>query len=182
MADRRGGDYGVIRFNRSKEATVRRTLGRLAAVAAMFVLAASPVSAGDELSATLDGGRLRIDRVAEFNCHDFDHPVIRCFSSQAALAADVAAKTAGLTLLGGYVTVYEDANYDGASIALSNDVSFLSTIGWNDRISSFQSFGAFGHFREHSPAGGFLYAFGSTTSISSLGGSVNDKFSAFYIN
>jgi hypothetical protein len=186
MVRRREAAYGFALHPCGKELLVRRTLARLAVLVAMFVVAASPVAAGDELSATLDGRRLRVDRVAEFNCHDFDYPVIRCFSSPTELATDVAAHVAAratsLTLLGGYVTVYQDASYGGASIALSTDQQFLTAIGWNDKISSFQSSGAVGNFREHSPAGGFFYAYGSTTQIPSLSGAYNDKFSAFYIN
>jgi hypothetical protein len=154
-------------------------------VATMFLALAAPATAADRLTATLDGQRIRIDRVGELNCHDFDFPVIRCFSSGTRLATDIASHVApadgASLLLTGYVTVYEHAAYQGASIALSVDQPYLSSIGWNDRISSFKSFGANGHFREHSPAGGFLYAYGSTTQISSLG-AVNDTFSAFSIN
>jgi len=167
---------------------VYRHLVRTAALAIMLVVAATPVAAGDGLTATLDGRRIGLGRVAEFNCHDFDYPAIRCFSTPDALAADMArhlgdpALLAGRLASGGFVTAWQDALYGGPSISLSVDYPSLSALGWNDRISSFKSFGATGNFREDSPAGGFSYVFGSTAQVSSLNGTYNDKFSAFYID
>jgi hypothetical protein len=148
----------------------------------------APQVSADELRATLDGKRIRIERVANLNCHDFDYPVIRCFSTADLIAADIAARldantAAGARLLfGGFVTVYQDSNYGTPSISLANDETSLSAIGWNDRISSLQSFGASGGFWEHAPSGGFLYGYGTTTQVPNLGGAYNDKFSAFIIN
>ena len=69
-----------------------------------------------------------------------------------------------------------------AQVTLSTDQPWLSSIGWNDRISSFKSFGATGRFRENSPGSGFIYNFSSGAQISFLSGTYNDKFSAFDIN
>ncbi len=166
---------------------MKRRLARATAAATMFALVTSSVAAADRVSATLDGHPIRIDRIADLNCHDFDYPVIRCFSSPAAVAADIAARTdstdgeSSLGISSVYVTVFEHAFYDGASMTLSSDRPWLSSIGWNDRISSFKSFGATGGFYEDSPSGGFYYTFGSTTQVSSLSGTYNDKFSAFDI-
>jgi len=82
----------------------------------------------------------------------------------------------------GYVTSYEHATYDGSQMTLSADQPWLSSIGWNDRISSFKSFGATGRFREHSPNGGLVYTFGSTSQVPILTSTYNDKFSVFDIN
>jgi hypothetical protein len=126
--------------------------------------------------------------VPSLNCHDFDVDVIRCFSTAELIATDIAARVGGQDaagarlLLTGFVTVYQDANYGTPSFTFSNDEPFLAAIGWNDRISSFRSFGAVGNFREHAPAGGFFCAYGSATRDRCPRPSHNDKFSAFYIN
>jgi hypothetical protein len=152
----------------------------------LAVMGASQASAGD-LSATLDGKRIRLDRVASLQCHDFDYPIIRCFSTAERIAADIDARLAARDaagarlLLAGYVTVYQDNFYGTPSISLSTDQASLSALGWNDRISSFKSFGATGGFWEHSPSGGFFHAYAATTQAPSLG-SHNDAFSAFVIN
>jgi hypothetical protein len=143
------------------------------------------VGATDKVSATLGGHAISLEEAGKLSCHDFDYPVIRCFSSPAALQADVARRSgagraAALTI--GYVTVFEHATYDGAQMSLSADQPWLSSIGWNDRISSFKSFGATGRFWENSPGGGLYYVFGSTAQISYVGNTYNDKFSAFDIN
>lgn len=142
----------------------------------------------NELSATLDGKRIRIDRVPELNCHDFDYPVIRCFSTAELIAADLEARmsagdAAGARLLEvGYVTIYQNIAYSCPCFNISNGETSLSSIGWNDRISSFISHGASGGFWEHSPSGGFYYGYASTTEVYYVGDFYNDKFSAFSIN
>lgn len=155
------------------------------AIAALAGLAA-PVAAQDGLSATLDGGRLRVDRIPSYHCHDFDLPVIRCFSTAEGLAADIARRLSGsrdpALLLGGYVTVFEHSNQGGASLSLASDASSLAAYGWNDRISSFQSNGTSGTFREHSPPGGFSFGFGPTTRVDTLSATYNDKFSALDVS
>ena len=177
--------YGV---SAREGGTVNLRLGRAMALAMLLTTMVAPQVSADELRATLDGKRIRIERVASLNCHDFDYPVIRCFSTADLVAADIAARldattAAGARLLsGGFVTVYQDVYYGSPSISLANDETSLTAIGWNDRISSLQSFGASGGFWEHSPSGGFLYGYGTTTQVPNLGGAYNDKFSAFVIN
>jgi hypothetical protein len=139
--------------------------------------------------ATLDGRTIAIEDAGDFACHDFEYPIIRCFGSVRSLEASVAGAlesrtpdTAAVASVG-YVIVYEHAQYGGANPkVLSIDVPWLSDIGWNDRISSFKSFGASGQFYENSPSGGFAYYFWPTTQVPSLSGTYNDKFSAFNIN
>lgn len=163
-------------------------LGRAMVSAVLLATIIAPQASADLLSATLDGKRIRMERVASLNCHDFDYPVIRCFSTADLIAADIAARLAGRDAAGarllatGYVTVYQDAAYGTPSVSLSSDQTSLSALGWNDRISSFKSFGASGGFWEHSPPGGFYYGYWTTTQVSSLGGAYNDKFSAFNID
>lgn len=160
-------------------------LRRAILTALLLGMIAAPQASGDSLRATLDGKRISVERVATLNCHDFDYPTIRCFSSIDRLADDMAARlaardAAGARLLqSGYVTVYTDAFYGTPLISLASDHPSLSAIGWNDKISSFKSFGASGTFWEHSPSGGSAYGFGPTTQAATLGSS-NDTFSAFY--
>jgi hypothetical protein len=81
----------------------------------------------------------------------------------------------------GWLTVYEHASYAGSAMGLSADQPWLSSIGWNDRISSFKSHGAAGTFRENSPSGGFVYFFGPFSQATYVGDFYNDRFSALYI-
>ena len=138
--------------------------------------------------ATLDGRTISIDAAADLDCHDFEYPVIRCFTSIAALEFDVAvqlgrqrSRTSFAPASIGYVVVYEHVAYGGAVKVLALDVPWLSSLGWNDKISSFKSFGASGAFHEHSPNGGFVYSYGPSSRVASLSGMYNDKFSSFFI-
>jgi hypothetical protein len=162
-------------------------LGTAVVSAMLLATMVAPQVSADGLSATLDGKRIKVARVASLNCHDFDYPVIRCFSTPDLIAGDIAARldpgdAAGARLLlAGWVTAYQDNFYGGPSISLSTDQSSLTALGWNDRVSSFKSFGATGGFWEHSPSGGFFHGYTTTTLASSLG-SHNDAFSAFVID
>jgi hypothetical protein len=161
---------------------------RAALIVALLCAVMTPtVEAGP--IATLDGRAIAVEQAADLDCHDFEYPVIRCFHSVASLESDIAARTARQSsgalfavASTGYVVVYEHALYGGAAKILSSDVSWLSDIGWNDRISSFKSFGATGAFNEHSPSGGFIYYYGPTSRVASLSGAYNDKFSSFFID
>jgi hypothetical protein len=80
------------------------------------------------------------------------------------------------------VIAYEHTSYAGSALGLTSDQPWLSSVGWNDRISSFRSFGVTGNFRENSPASGFIYTFGPNAQVAIVGSTYNDKFSAFYMN
>ena len=151
---------------------------------------AVPVAASDPVTATRSGMPIDLGQAARLSCHDLDYPVLRCFASPDAMLLDAqrrlheggSAVRAVAVLDVGYVVVYEHATYGGSSMLLSADQAWLSDIGWNDRISSFKSFGGTGNFREHSPGSGFSYTFSPSSQVSSLSGSYNDKFSAFNLN
>lgn len=162
----------------------RRWTHALVGAMLSLVMFGGSVSAADKVSATLDGKSISLERAGDLSCHDFDYPVLRCFASPAALTRELARRTnaGGAVILAGYVTVFEHAGYDGSWMTLSSDQPWLSSIGWNDRISSFKSFGASGRFRQNSPGGGFIYAFSTGAQISFLSNTYNDKFSAFDIN
>ena len=139
------------------------------------------------LSARLGEAEISLAQAGAMSCHDFDYPVLRCFASSQALDRDVAQRVSmksvpAAVLATGYVTVWEHAGYDGARMTLYADQPWLSSVGWNDRISSFKSFGASGRFLENSPGSGFVYFFSSGVQVSYLSNTYNDKFSAFDIN
>jgi hypothetical protein len=171
---------------------MRTSVARAVVVAALLTAALTPaVDAGIDAgaSATLNGRPIPIERATTLDCHDFEYPILRCFDSLASLESDVAVQVARRNAAAlfaaasvGYVAVYEHALYGGSAKILSSDVPWLSSIGWNDKISSFKSFGATGAFNEHSPSGGFIYSYGPTSRIASLSGAYNDKFSSFFID
>lgn len=156
----------------------------------MMLTLLTPVSVGgaDEMTAILDGQRISVARAAELSCHDLDYPVITCFSSSKEMLEAVSVLTTERSdggteaLATGYVIVWADATFAGASRTLSINYPYLGDIGWNDRISSFRSYGASGRFREHSPGSGFIYSYSSSAYVTYVGDVYNDKFSAFVID
>ena len=166
---------------------MRRTVSRAAAIVTLVAAVTAPAVHASP-SATLDGRTITLERASALDCHDFEYPIIRCFDSFASLESDVAVQIATRSVQTsfavqsiGYVVAYEHAAYAGAAKILTSDVAWLSDIGWNDKISSFKSFGATGNFYEHSPSGGFIYYYGPSSRVPSLSGTYNDKFSSFYI-
>lgn len=148
-----------------------------------------PATANAEVPAIeYDGDVISVARAAELSCNALDPANVQCFATTSEMEASVAAFFArddaltAAVLTTGYVVVYEDDGYNGASRTLSADVYDLGSIGWNDRISSFKSFGATGNFRENSPPSGFTYNYGTSTAVTSVGSTYNDKFSYFNIN
>jgi Peptidase inhibitor family I36 len=164
----------------------RRLISALVATLVVSAVFAGSMNAG-RLSAKFGDADISLNQAGAMSCHDFDYPVLRCFASPQALERDVAQRVQtkavpAAVAATGYVTVWEHAGYDGARMTLSADQPWLSSIGWNDRISSFKSFGASGRFLENSPGSGFVYQFSSGVQVSYVGNFYNDKFSAFDIN
>jgi hypothetical protein len=155
----------------------------------LLLVSATPGTASGRLAATLDGNSISLQRAGTLSCHDVDYPMLRCFSSANAMRLDLTARTQdrsatpqGIDVGDLYVIAYEHSTYAGNAMGLTADQPWLSSVGWNDRISSFRSFGVTGNFRENSPASGFIYTFGPTAQVSYVGNLYNDKFSAFYMN
>lgn len=161
---------------------------RTLVVAVALSLLAPAVAAADDRPILLGGETISVGQAADLSCHDLDQAAIHCFMDSSEMEAAIADLLGNLRdggeglLVVGYVTVYEDASYSGAARTLSTDYADLGSIGWNDRISSFKSFGATGNFREHTPAGGFVYSYSSGVTVPTLNGTYNDKFSLFNIN
>jgi hypothetical protein len=169
-----------------------RHLGWLVVLGLLALGLAAPVQAADRLRATLDGKPISLDVASTLSCSDVDYPVLTCYRTSAELEAAMAATASSLDLAmsgtalattsTGYVVVFEHGQYAGAAMAYTHDYSCLCTIGWNDKISSFKSYGASGKFWENAPSGGFIYYFGPTTWVAYVGDQFNDRFSAFYMN
>ena len=172
-----------------------RALVLLSSLAMLAAAAPATASAAGPVRAVLDGKAISLAEARSLSCHDFDYPVLTCFRTAADMEAAAAARagssgsstpsggsaTAPLAAAAtGYVIVWVDGQYVGSARALSQDYSYLGTIGWNDVISSFKSYGATGHFWENAPTGGFIYNFYPTSQASYVGDYYNDKFSSLY--
>lgn len=163
----------------------RRAFALITAVAILVIGAASPASAGrppssDHLRADLDGKPIQPADIGKWYCHDFDYPVIHCFSDPKQLedSNEMTLAAAGIT----YVTVYEFTTYQGAYMHMSENYSLLSLIGWNDRISSFQVKNSqSGVFWTDWLYSGTRYSFCCNQAVGSLG-SFNDTFSSVFRN
>lgn len=169
-------------------ARVGRVGPLLAVLAAGAILLIGPGSAvgrsgaaqRDTLIADLDGKPIAATDVGKWYCHDFEYPVIHCFSDPAQLDSSTKSLTAFASVT--YVTVFEFTTYQGAFMHMSEDYSILALIGWNDRISSFQvknsQSGAFWTDWLYS---GTRYNFCCNQNVGSLG-SYNDTFSSVFHN
>lgn len=154
-------------------------LAGLLMVAILTLTGGAPVASEGRLTAELDGRRIPLKTVSDFHCHDLAYPKITCFRSLAEAEADIRHSLAARgTLSLNYVRMYEDDQYQGASLAVSQGYPNLGTIGWNDRVSSFKVLnGGSGSFREHAGPEGASYPFCCANSVPDLG-SWNDVFSA----
>jgi hypothetical protein len=150
-----------------------------ASIAPISVAAAGPKE--DRLRAFLDGKPIPLGEVGEHYCHDFDYPEIQCYSTAAELegttaSPEMAALAAGVT----YVTVYDYTLYAGSYMHISQDYWSLSTIGWNDRISSYIARNyETGSFWTDWFYGGTRWNFCCNSSVSDLGGFSNTFSSVF---
>ncbi len=152
------------------------------AVALVVTLQGAPDARADSMSATLDGRPISMEEAETLSCHDFDYPVLTCFKESAVMervaAARFAARAAMSAASSGYVVAFENGSYVSPARTISQSYSYLGDIGFNDKISSFKSYGATGRFLEHAPPGGLLYPFSGSTWVSYAGDTYNDKFSS----
>lgn len=117
----------------------------LAAVPAAAVAQTHPES----VAVALLGDTVIEPRTAvDYDCHDRDYPIIRCFRSPAdraqeqARVASMSATSEGSTvealgLLSPYVRWYRDSGFSGPSFEAYDPYRDLSVIGWDNQISSF---------------------------------------------
>jgi hypothetical protein len=138
--------------------------------------------------ADLDGRRISVSEIPDWFCHDLDFPLIHCYTTAAQLDAalhDAASGLAGLAAGAAgmpYVYVYGDAGTLGPAYAVSQAWDNLSSIGWNDKISSFKALnGLSGHFATDAYNSGRLYpTFCCNTVVTYVGDFWNDQFSSVY--
>jgi len=129
-----------------------------------------------QLSASLDGKPIPLEDVGKYYCDDFAYPEIRCWSTR--VLADSRALVVTLLTSIDYVTIYDGTNFGGAYMNVSQDYPVLSTIGWNDRVSSFKARNSeTGTFYTDWFYGGSFWGFCCNSQLASLG-SYNNTFSS----
>lgn len=149
--------------------------------------AANPMA----LRAELDGRPIALADVSRFHCHDREYPLIRCFgtalerdrnegvagaATKPAVDGDGAEVSAAAAYP--YVRWYLDASYAGPSFDAYFDYRDLGSVGWNDKISSFQTFfGAHPRWWRDLSFTGTSWDWG-TTSVPYVGDAANDRFSS----
>jgi hypothetical protein len=133
--------------------------------------------------AWLDGEPVSVRQAGQHHC--IAGVRLECYSSHTARdralhAARENAASGASALTSGYVIAYVDASFGGASIVLTQDYSDLSTIGWNDKISSYKVFTSLtGSFWTAANYSGVRQTYCCFTNVSYVGNSVNDTFSSF---
>lgn len=150
-------------------------------------LKAADVSAAEmPIVADLEGVPIDASDAGRYFCHDFEYPLIHCFSSaprlEEALVNGTMAGTAVMPHAAGhYVTVYSEPSYAGAYAHLSQDYDGLWAIGWNDRIRSFRVLNsASGTFHTDWYSGGRQYHFCCNDAIPYLTDPYDASFSSVY--
>lgn len=134
--------------------------------------------------AELDGHAIPVSAIPDLYCHDLDYPVIRCFRSAEALESGTA-QALGSAPLGAtalpFVAIYQDIELSGPYSLLAADYDNLSSIGWNDRISSFKSLNGYGgRFWTDAVHSGRLVGFAPGAIVTYVGDAYNDSFSSVY--
>lgn len=161
-----------------------RAVAGLISILLLVASPAVPANADSGARATLDGQPLPLGQVGEYHCHDLYGPVITCYRTSAQLEAAVKGVmderdgTKGVAAVS-YVRIFEHVARQGASMYVSADYTNLGSIGWNDRISSFQSVnGGAGRFYHDSNMTGLYYTFCCGAIVENVGSTHNDKFTS----
>ncbi|MDL2335611.1 MAG: hypothetical protein QFC55_06240 [Chloroflexota bacterium] len=124
------------------------TLATILAILAALGPASGIASGGNGPHAVFAGHSIRVADVSNYQCHDAAFPVIECFETAVERDFDFVSRTEGDDALGAgadilsatsYVTWFDAVNYGGGSFTASLSYSDLSTLGWDNRISSFKS-------------------------------------------
>jgi hypothetical protein len=171
-----------------------RTAGFIAGVVAILtlwsagaVIAASHSSEVANVTADLDGHRIKSSLISRYYCHDFEYPRIRCFASAAALEASKAERASTLAAVspnfgaGDYVTIFDGVSYTGAYMDVSQNYDALFSIGWNDRISSYKGRNSgSGTFWTDWYASGTGINFCCNTNVGNLASGLDNAFSSIY--
>jgi hypothetical protein len=159
----------------------------LALLSAGAVSAASRSGGSTGIVADLDGRPIKPALIGTLYCHDFDYPRIHCFRSQhdldaAATSAIAARRQASPNLSASdYVLIYDGAIQSGASMYVSQNYDALFSIGWNDRISSYQALNnASGTFWTDWFSSGTARNFCCNASVLTLPSNLDNAFSSVY--
>jgi hypothetical protein len=171
-----------------RTARVIAALGAVLALLLAGVVSAASGSGGSAgIVADVDGHPIKPELIGTLYCHDFDYPRIHCFRSQrdldvAATSAIAARRLSSATLSSAdYVLIYDGATQTGASMYVSQNYDALFTIGWNDRISSYQGLnGASGTFWTDWFASGTARNFCCNATVLSLPSNLDNAFSSVY--
>ena len=173
--------------------TVRVALILVAAMSALLspganVAAAATTStpAPAQVEAYLDGVPIPVSSVPNYFCTMRAYPTIRCFGTEAARDADTeqAMRVATATSACPMVLVYQDINYGGGnSVFYTGNIPDLTTLGWNDQISSFKQYSTMQvRWYQNSNYGGTSWMWSAGAWVSNVGGAANDQFSSLTWN
>lgn len=145
-----------------------------------LTMAAAP-SDSEDIRAFLDGRRIPTEEISSYFCHDLERPIIRCYRSPAAYAAETRGNGAAAALAAVvYVTIYDGTTYSGGFMQVSSDYDVLALVGWNDRVSSYKARNSeTGSFYADWFHGGTGTAFCCNMTVPGLGGADN-TFSSVY--
>lgn len=166
----------------------RRAISIFLAVFLIGTSVPSVTSGAARAMARLDGQPIPVTRMARLHCHDLDGGAFRCFRTGRALTVDLGRMIARRRRTGSprllavsYIHLYEHEGYGGASVVLSQDYPNLSTIGWNDRMTSFKVLnGGDGSMHKDAQYTSGTYAFCCGTQVSNIGATWNDAVSSIH--
>ncbi len=165
-------------------------LGSLVLALTMLILATPPPPAAgrEHAAAFLDGIQVMLAEASAHHCHDLNPDVLECFTSEvdrdSALASALAGQRANSRELAaassGYVIVWADPSFAGASTVLSQDYANLTSIGWNDRISSYRVYTTYtGAFYDQAYYSGLTQFYCCFAQVGYVGNAYNNIFSSF---
>lgn len=172
---------------------LRRGIASTVLVWLLAMNSTSPAAASNRpMHALLAGRPIALASVSKYHCHNRYAPVIHCFATARQRDLDFWAGTpraaqAPATSLSApssltsvfYVTFYADINFGGASFTTSSAISNMTTIGWNDRISSFKSLnGERPEWWRDINFAGTAWRWPAGTWVSYVGDDANDQFSS----
>lgn len=136
-------------------------------------------------SATLDGEIADLATATKYHCHDLTPGILTCFRSADArdFDAEAATSTQGsaveLAGSGNYVIAWDYLGFAGSSVFLSQDYPYLSSLGWNDKISSYKAYMTrTGYFFQHAQYAGGVQAFCCNAEVTNVGATFNNAFSS----
>lgn len=163
---------------------MRRTRALLFGVLLVLIPPTPALAATPDVVATLDGRPLAVVDIPDYQCHDLEYPVIRCFRKgvdrDLSMSIDLGVAQLSLATSVVYVTVYDSPNFAGSSFSISQNYDALATVGWNDRVSSFRVRNSVtGRFYVDWFGGGGSWAFCCNYTYQTLG-SYDNTFSSVY--